>query len=101
METPFSFGSQHFHSCDLDLIVGDGEPGDPHLLLWRYREGGFEGPKVLALHLASRHMGYLHVHPCLSPDRSQIVYTSDPRGYGQVFMVRVPEFDALPDRSDV
>lgn len=101
VEAPFAFGSQHFHSLDLNLIVGDGVRGDPHLLLWRYNEGRFEGPKVLALHLASRHMGYLHVHPCFSPDGSHIVYTSDPRGYGQIFMVPVPDFDSMPNRSDL
>ncbi|MFN2129105.1 MAG: hypothetical protein ACK2VD_01165 [Anaerolineae bacterium] len=43
----------------------------------------------------------MHVHPSFSPDGQYVVYTADPQGYGQVFTVDVPEFDALPDRSSI
>jgi len=101
IEAPFTYGSTHFHSKDLGLIVGDGGRQDPYVLLWRFRDGGFEGPKVLATHRGSFHIQRLHVHPCVSMDGSQVVYTADPQGYGQVYMVDMPEFDALPDRDSV
>ena len=101
-EAPFTYGSTHFHSRSLDLIVGDGSRRDPYLLLWRFQGGQFIGPKVLAFHRASLQLGSLHVHPCFSPYGNQISYTADPQGYGQVFVVNVPDdFDALPDRDRI
>lgn len=101
IEAPFTYGSTHFHSLTLDLIVGDGSRADPYLLLWRYRDGAFEGPKVLAWHRGSFHTQRVHVHPSFSPDGKYVVYTADPQGYGQVFAVDVPEFEALPDRGSI
>ena len=97
VEAPFAYNSWHNHSYHLDLVVGDGAADNPYLLLWRYRGGHFEGPKILAWHRGSFHTQRVHVHPCFSPDGRQIVYTADPQGYGQVFMVDIPEFEALPD----
>lgn len=99
VEAPFAYNSWHNHSYHLDLVVGDGAADNPYLLLWRYREDRFEGPKILAWHRGSFHTQRVHVHPCFSPDGRQIVYTADPQGYGQVFVVDVPEFDALPDKK--
>ena len=102
VEAPFTYGSTHFHSRTLDLIVGDGSRRDPYLLLWRFRDGAFQGPKVLAHHRASLQLGSLHVHPCMNPRRNQVVYTADPQGYGQVFILDIPEdFYALPDRASI
>ena len=101
VEAPLTYGSTHFHSRMLDLIVGDGSRDDPYLLLWRFGNGHFEGPKVLAWHQATFHMGHLHVHPCFSPYGNQVIYTSDPEGYGQLFKIDLPDFDALPDRSSI
>jgi oligogalacturonide lyase len=101
IEAPFTYSSMHFHSIMLERIVGDGSRTDPYLLLWRYRDGEFEGPKVLAWHRGSFHTQRVHVHPGFSPDGSYVVYTADPQGYGQVFTVEVPEWDALPDRSSI
>jgi oligogalacturonide lyase len=98
VEAPFAYNSWHNHSYHLDLIVGDGAADNPYLLLWRYRDGQFEGPKILAWHRGSFHTQRVHVHPCFSPDGKQIIYTADPQGYGQIFMVDIPEFDALPDK---
>jgi oligogalacturonide lyase len=98
-EYDFPFGSMHFHSLDETLIVGDGGPGDPHLLLWRLLEGRYEGPKILLTHRGSFHVQILHVHPRMdrSPDgQVRIVYTADHNGYGNVFLVTVPELDSLP-----
>lgn len=101
VEAPFTYGSTHFHSLALDLIVGDGSRDDPYVLLWRFQDGKFEGPKVLAWHRGSFHIQRVHVHPCFSPDGKYVVYTADPQGYGQVYKVEVPDFDALPDRSSI
>jgi len=101
IEAPFGYGSTHFHSLALDYVVGDGSREDPYLLLWRFREGRFEGPKVLAWHRGSLQTGYLHIHPRFTADGRQVLYTADPQGYGQLFLVDVPEWDALPDRAGI
>lgn len=99
VEAPFAYNSWHFHSYHLDLVVGDGAANNPYLMLWRYRDGRFAGPKLLAWHRGSFHTQRVHVHPCFSPDGKQIAYTADPQGYGQVFVVDIPEFDSLPDKD--
>jgi oligogalacturonide lyase len=102
VEGSFSGHCWHFHSHLLDLVVGDGDATkDPYLLAWRFREGVFEGPKVIAEHRGSFHTQQVHVHPCVHADGTKILYTADPQGYGQVNIVDVPEWDALPDRAAV
>ncbi len=101
VEAPFTYGSTHFHSLSLDTIVGDGSKSDPYLLVWRFHEGQFEGPKVLAWHRGSFHHQDVHVHPRFSLDGRQVLYTADPQGYGQIFLAEVPEWDSLPDRAAV
>jgi oligogalacturonide lyase len=98
VEAPFAFHSWHFHSYNLDLVVGDGDAENAYLMLWRHRNGAFEGPRYLAWHRGSFHTQQVHVHPCFSPDGKHIVYTADPQGYGQVFMVDIPEFESLPEK---
>jgi oligogalacturonide lyase len=97
VEAPFPHNSMHFHSNDLSLIVGDGTMNRRQILLWRYRDGTFEGPRVLCEHRGSWHVQQLHVHPRLSTDGRQVVFTADPRGYGQVFLADVPAFEELPE----
>ncbi len=101
VEAPFPSGSTHFHSNALDIIVGDGSTNTPYILLWRFHAGQFEGPRVLAFHRGSFHVQILHVHPRFSPDGQQVLYTSDPDGYGNVYLADVPEFESLPLLSDV
>lgn len=101
VEAPFQGHCWHFHSYMLDLVVGDGDSKDPYLLLWRFKDARFEGPKVLVWHRGSFHIQRVHLHPCFNSKGTQIVYTADPQGYGQVFVVDVPDFDALPDRDSV
>lgn len=100
-EAPFDFNSWHFHGYGIDLVVGDGDAQNPYLLLWRLKDGKFEGPKALVWHRGSFHTQRAHVHPCFSADGKQIVYTADPQGYGQVSIVDIPAWDSLPDRSTV
>lgn len=101
VEAPFEGHCWHFHSYMLDLVVGDGDAQDPYLLLWRFKDGRFEGPKVLAWHRGSFHIQRVHVHPCFNGEGTQVIYTADPQGYGQVFAVDVPDFEALPDLDKV
>ncbi len=97
VEAPFPHASQHFHSNDRTLIVGDGEAGRcPHVLLWRYDGERFDGPRKLCVHRSSRHHQAAHVHPCFSPDGTKIVFTSDRTGYCNVYEAEVPPFEDLP-----
>lgn len=97
VEAPFPADSTHFHSNDLGLIVGDGSRQAPRLLLWRFREGRFEGPRWALTHRGSFHTQILHVHPRFSPDGARILFTSDASGYGNLHLVDTPDFDALPE----
>jgi len=99
-EWRFPHGSGHFHSMDEDLIVGDGSRERPHLLLWRRAGRRYDGPRKLLTHRGSFHVQCLHVHPRMfaGPDRRRrVVYTADPRGYGNVHLVDVPDFESLPE----
>lgn len=101
VESSFAGHCWHFHSHLLDLVVGDGDIKNPYLLAWRFRDGRFEGPKVIAEHRGSSHTQQVHVHPCVHADGTKILYTADPQGYGQVNIVDVPAWDALPDLTAV
>ena len=67
------------------------------LLLWRYRAGRFEEPRVALTHRGSFHVQILHVHPRFSPDGKQILFVSDTSGYGNLHLVDTPNFDTLPE----
>ena len=102
VEAPFPVKrSSHFSSNVLELIVGDSDSEAPYLLLWRFRDGAFEGPRILAHHRGSFHVQIVHVHPAFSPDGKQVIYTCDPDGYGQVHLVDVPDFGGLPVLEEI
>ncbi len=101
VEGAFSAHCWHFHSHNLDLVVGDGEAKNPFLLAWRFRDGMFEGPKVIAEHRGSFHTQQVHVHPCVHDGGRRVLYTADPQGYGQVNIVEVPDWEMLPDRKAI
>jgi|DewCreStandDraft_5_1066085.scaffolds.fasta_scaffold00088_63 oligogalacturonide lyase len=96
IEAPIVGDSSHFHSNSLDLIVGDGNARHPYILLWRYRDGRFEGPRKLCRHRGSFHVQQLHVHPRFTPDGRSVLFTADPNGYGNLYLVEVPPFESLP-----
>lgn len=103
IELPFPHDSNHFHSNTPDLIVADGPQRGltPYVLLSRYDGAKFEGPRVLCVHRGSRHIQHLHIHPRFTPDGGQVLFTADPRGYGQLFLAEVPPFDELPPLEQV
>lgn len=99
-EVSFPHETGHMHSNDFSLIVGD---ASPVVRIWRRNDeaGGegvnFDGPRVLCEHRSSFHIQKVHVHPRFSPDGSYVVFTSDRSGYGNVYLVEVPEFGSLPE----
>lgn len=105
VEIPYPHDSNHFHSNTPEFVVADGPQKDltPHVLLSRFdRETRtFDGPRVLCIHRGSRHIQHLHVHPRFSPDGKQVLYTSDPRGYGNLYLVDLPKFESLPKLSEL
>ncbi|MFQ3630201.1 oligogalacturonate lyase family protein [Roseiflexus sp.] len=96
IEAPFPTDSTHVHSNDLNLIVGDGSRTFPWLMLWRFRDGVFEGPRAVAYHRGSFQVQITHVHPRFSPDGRQILYVSDDSGYGNLYLTDTPDFESLP-----
>lgn len=103
IELPFPLDSNHFHSNTPDLIVADGPQKGltPHVLLCRFDGQAFDGPRVLCIHRGSRHIQHLHIHPRFTPDGTQVLFTADPKGYGQLFLVDVPLFDSLPPLAQI
>lgn len=96
-EYAFPHNTGHIHSNDFQMIVGD---GGKVVRLWRWNGSGFDGPKALCQHRSSMHIQQTHVHPRFSADGSHVVFTSDVSGYGNVYRVAIPDFDALPDIDD-
>ncbi len=92
-EVDFPHETGHIHSNDFNLIVGD---ASPVVRIWKWNGEAFDGPRVLCEHRSSFHVQVVHVHPRFSPDGSHVIYTSDLTGYGNVYQVRVPEFESLP-----
>ena len=93
------YGSYHFHSLDETLIVGDGMPDRPNIVLWKLIDGVYEGPRKLLTHRSSFHSHSAHPHPRMFVDtdgRTKVVFTADPRGYSNVFIAEIPEFESLP-----
>lgn len=93
VENSFPGVTGHIHSNGPGLIVGDG--GDA-VRLWKWTGEVYEGPRLLCRHHSSMKIQQLHVHPRLSADGRQAVFTSDVTGYGNVYMAEVPDFDDLP-----
>jgi oligogalacturonide lyase len=93
VEVDFPFETGHIHSNDHRLIVGD---AGSVVRLWRWNGEGYDGPRVLCEHRCSKHIQNLHVHPRFSPDGTEVLFTSDRSGYGNVYLAEVPEFESLP-----
>ncbi|MDF2959060.1 MAG: Oligogalacturonide lyase [Paenibacillus sp.] len=102
VELDFPFHSHHFHSNDLNLIVGDGQRiVNPHILVWKRTEAGFDEPRVLAYHGGMAINAATHVHPRFTADTAHVLYTSDRGGYANLYLVEVGEVDDLPLLADL
>jgi oligogalacturonide lyase len=92
-----------YHDClnqfsnNLSLIVGDGTRDAPQLLLWRFSGGRFEGPRTVLIHGGTSQIQQIHTHPRFSPDGANILFTGDPQGYANLYLIDTPSFDALPE----
>jgi oligogalacturonide lyase len=93
VETTTDGATGHMHSNDFSLIVGD---GGGVVRIWRRDGETFDGPRVLCEHRSSFNVQRVHAHPRFSPDGRQVLFTSDRTGYGNVYLVDVPDFDSLP-----
>lgn len=94
VENAFPGQTGHIHSNDEHLIVGD---GGKVVRLWKWNGERYEGPRILCRHDSSSKIQQLHVHPRFSADGSKVCFTTDVSGYGNVYLVDVPEFESLPE----
>lgn len=93
IENSFPGTTGHIHSNNPNLIVGD---GGRVVRLWKWTGEAYEGPRVLCRHDSSSKIQQLHVHPRFSAKGDQVVFTTDVSGYGNVYLVDIPDFDQLP-----
>lgn len=97
-EVEFTFRNWHAHSFGFSRIVVDGRAPLDKLIVWEQKHGKFTKPKVLCEHRCSFHVQKVHAHPRFSPDGNQLLFTSDKNGYGNLYIVDLPDdFDTLPD----
>ncbi|MDB5084982.1 MAG: Oligogalacturonide lyase, partial [Bacilli bacterium] len=103
-EYEFPYQNMHIHSNDFNVIVGDGQQASAYhgeryqdcIFVWKKTENAMEGPHILCKHRGSFHIQNIHVHPRFSTDGTQVLFTSDRTGYGNVYLADVPEVDSLP-----
>lgn len=93
IEVKFPHETGHIHSNIFSLVVGD---GGREVRLWRWNGTEFDGPRALCEHRSSAHIQHVHVHPRFNAAGTQVLFTSDRSGYGNVHLVDVPDFATLP-----
>jgi oligogalacturonide lyase len=106
-EYVFPYQNMHVHSNDSELIVGDGQQTSAYhgeqfqdtVCLWKKIGGKLEGPRILCRHRGSFQSQKVHVHPRFSPDGKKVLFTSDMTGYGNLYVVDLPEFESLPEQK--
>jgi oligogalacturonide lyase len=97
-EVDFSFRNWHVHSHGFSKVVVDGRSPHDKIIIWQQGENGFSKPKILCEHRCSFHVQKVHAHPRFSPDGNQLLFTSDKNGYGNLYLVDVPDnIHYLPD----
>lgn len=102
VEVQFPFHSWHFASRDYQLIVGDGtrishNPNQPFIQLFKWDSERYLGPKIVAIHRSTFNGQHAHCHPRFTPDGKHILYTSDLTGYSNMYLVKLKDFEELPD----
>ncbi|MBT2755775.1 PD40 domain-containing protein [Mesobacillus foraminis] len=97
-EVEFAFRNWHAHSYGFEKVVVDGRGSLDKMIIWEQGNNGFSNPKVLCEHRCSFHVQKVHAHPRFSPDGSELLFTSDKNGYGNLYLVDIPEnLAVLPD----
>jgi oligogalacturonide lyase len=94
----FKSGHGHFYSNDIQVVVSD---VGPTVDLWRWNGQDYGDGRALCSHDSSFKTQQQHVHPRLNSAGTQVVFTSDVSGYGNVYLVDVPAFETLPLLEDV
>jgi oligogalacturonide lyase len=96
-ETDFHFDTWHSYADGLGQAVVDGKNAVQTLSIWRKIGGVYQGPRTLCELRCSFHSQKLHAHPRFDSRGKRLVFTSDKNGYGNVYMVEIPEdFGCLP-----
>jgi oligogalacturonide lyase len=95
---PLKTGHGHFYSNDVHMVVSD---VGPTVDLWRWNGRDYATARALCSHDSSFKTQQQHVHPRFNSAGTQVVFTSDVSGYGNVYLVDVPDFDSLPLLMDV
>lgn len=96
-EEPFPGQTGHIFSRDEHLVVGDGAGV---IRVWKWRNGHYEGPRILCRHGSAMRIQQTHPHPRISPDGTYLIFSSDRSGYGNVYRAPLAEFDGLPGVED-
>lgn len=96
-ETEFHFDTWHGYADGHGLAVVDGKGQVRSLSLWRKIGGKYEGPRTLCELRCSFHSQKVHAHPRFDAKGKRLLFTSDKNGYGNLYLIHIPErFDALP-----
>jgi oligogalacturonide lyase len=96
-ETEFGFDTWHGYADGLGQAIVDGKGAVKTLSLWRKHNGAYAGPRMLCELRCSFHSQKVHAHPRFTGDGKRVLFTSDKNGYGNLYLVTVPEdFDSLP-----
>jgi oligogalacturonide lyase len=89
-EVEFSFRNWHAYSHGPQVVV-DGRGDVTVMVYWKKVNGVFTEPKVLCEHRCSFHSQNVHAHPRFSPNGKQMLFTSDKNGYGNLYLVDIPD----------
>ena len=94
----FNSNHGHYYSNDIQMVVSD---VGPTVDLWRWNGQDYGEAHALCSHDSSFKTQQQHVHPRFNAAGTQVVFTSDVSGYGNVYLCDVPDFDSLPLMRDV
>ncbi|MNI32713.1 Oligogalacturonate lyase [compost metagenome] len=96
-ETEFGFDTWHGYSDGLGQAIVDGKGAVKTLSIWRKQDGVYDGPRTLCELRCSFHSQKVHAHPRFDANGKRLLFTSDKNGYGNLYLVNVPEdFTGLP-----
>lgn len=89
-ETDFSFDTWHSHADGFSQTVVDGKGDVKTLCLWRKQETDYDGPRVLCELRCSFHSQKVHAHPRFDAAGERLLFTSDRNGYGNLYLIELP-----------